>query len=89
MWGHGLVELWNWRGERLNGEARVEEGLVLLPSEGADFVVATTGVPVGGDGAWGLELGEVFRETKAEAVLSETTEARDAIEASSLAVLSV
>lgn len=73
----------------MNWEARVEDLLVLLPSEGADFVVATTGVPVGGDGAWGLELGEVVGETKAEAVLSETTEARDAIEASSLAVLSV
>lgn len=61
----------------------------MLPSEGADLVVATTGVPVGGDGARGLELGEVFREAKAEAVLSETTDSRDAIEASSLAVLSI
>ena len=32
----------------MDGEARVEDLLVLLPSEGADFVVATTGVPVSG-----------------------------------------
>ena len=34
--GSWLVGLWNWRGERLDGEARVEDLLVLLPSEG-DF----------------------------------------------------
>jgi len=55
--GSWLVGLWNWRGERLDGEARVEDLLVLLPSEGADFVVATTGVPVSGDSAWVLEFG--------------------------------
>lgn len=63
--------------------------LVLLPSEGADFVVAAAGVPVGGDSAWGLELGEIFGEAEAEAVLSEPADSRDAIEASRVRVLTV
>ena len=84
----GLV-LWDWRGERLNGEARVEDLLVLLPGEIFDFIVATAGVPVSGDSAWVLEFGEVFGETEAEAVLSEATNARDAIEASRVRVFSV
>ena len=41
----------------MDGEARVEDLLVLLPSEIFDFVVATTGVPVSGDSAWVLEFG--------------------------------
>ena len=44
------------RGE-VGREARVEDLLVLLPSEIFDFVVATTGVPVSGDSAWVLEFG--------------------------------
>ena len=69
MWAHGLVGLWNWRGEWIRGEARVEDLLVLLPGEIFDFVVAAAGVPVGGDGAWGLELGDVVGETEAQAVV--------------------
>ena len=55
--------------ERISGEARVEDLLVLLPGEIFDFVVAAAGVPVGGDGAWGLELGDVVGETEAQAVV--------------------
>lgn len=75
--------------ERLSGETRVEDLLVLLPGEIFDFVVATAGVPVGGDSAWGLELGEMFGEAEAEALLSKAADTSDAIEASRVRVLTV
>lgn len=70
-------------------KARVEDLLVLTPREGTDFVVAATSVLVGGDGARMLEAGEIFWNAEAKSLLSQATNAGDAIETTGEPVFSI